>query len=69
MLIDLARNDIGRIAQTGSAKLTEKMVIESTTRATYIVSNVEGLLNRICSNLDVLKATFFPAGTLSGHRR
>jgi anthranilate synthase component 1 len=65
MLIDLARNDIGRIAQTGSVKLTEKMVIEKYSHVQHIVSNVEGLLQPNMSNLDVLKATF-PAGTLSG---
>ena len=65
MLIDLARNDIGRIAQTGSVKLTEKMVIEKYSHVQHIVSNVEGLLKPDMSNLDVLKATF-PAGTLSG---
>ena len=65
MLIDLARNDIGRIAQTGSVKLTEKMVIEKYSHVQHIVSNVEGLLQPHMSNLDVLKATF-PAGTLSG---
>lgn len=65
MLIDLARNDIGRIAQTGSVKLTEKMVIENYSHVMHIVSNVEGLLKPGMSALDVLRATF-PAGTLSG---
>jgi anthranilate synthase component 1 len=65
MLIDLARNDIGRIAQTGTVKLTEKMVIEKYSHVQHIVSNVEGILQANMSNLDVLKATF-PAGTLSG---
>jgi anthranilate synthase component I len=65
MLIDLARNDIGRIAKTGSVKVTDKMVIEKYSHVQHIVSNVEGTLLPELSNLDVLKATF-PAGTLSG---
>jgi len=65
MLIDLARNDIGRIAVTGSVKVTDQMVIEKYSHVQHIVSNVEGLLKPGLSNLDVLKATF-PAGTLSG---
>ncbi len=65
MLIDLARNDIGRIADTGSVKVTDKLVIEKYSHVQHIVSNVEGLLKPGLSNLDVLKATF-PAGTLSG---
>jgi len=65
MLIDLARNDIGRIAETGSVKVTDKFVIEKYSHVQHIVSNVEGTLQPHLSNLDVLKATF-PAGTLSG---
>jgi len=65
MLIDLARNDIGRIAETGSVRVTEKMVIEKYSHVQHIVSNVEGQLKPGMSNMDVLKATF-PAGTLSG---
>ncbi|MES2050241.1 MAG: anthranilate synthase component I [Pseudomonadota bacterium] len=65
MLIDLARNDIGRIAQTGTVKVTDQMVIEKYSHVQHIVSNVEGVLQANLSNLDVLKATF-PAGTLSG---
>ena len=65
MLIDLARNDIGRIAQTGSVHVTDQMVIERYSHVMHIVSNVEGLLKPGMSNLDVLKATF-PAGTLTG---
>ncbi|MEY3519543.1 MAG: Anthranilate synthase component 1, partial [Pseudomonadota bacterium] len=65
MLIDLARNDIGRIAQIGSVKVTEAFVIERYSHVMHIVSNVEGLLNQGMSNMDVLKATF-PAGTLTG---
>lgn len=65
MLIDLARNDIGRIAEIGSVKVTEQFVIEKYSHVQHIVSNVEGTLRAGLSNLDVLKATF-PAGTLSG---
>jgi anthranilate synthase component 1 len=65
MLIDLARNDIGRIAQTGSVKVTDKFAIEKYSHVQHIVSNVEGALKPGMSNLDVLRATF-PAGTLSG---
>ncbi len=65
MLIDLARNDIGRIAEIGSVKVTDKFVIEKYSHVQHIVSNVEGTLKPDMSNLDVLKATF-PAGTLSG---
>jgi anthranilate synthase component I len=65
MLIDLARNDIGRIAQTGSVKVTEAFVVERYSHVMHIVSNVEGLLKEGTTNLDVLKATF-PAGTLTG---
>ncbi len=65
MLIDLARNDIGRIAKTGTVELTEKMSIEKYSHVQHIVSHVEGYLKDGMTNLDVLKATF-PAGTLSG---
>jgi anthranilate synthase component 1 len=65
MLIDLARNDIGRIAKTGSVKVTEAFAIERYSHVMHIVSNVEGLLKDGLSSLDVLRATF-PAGTLSG---
>ncbi len=65
MLIDLARNDIGRIAKIGSVKVTEKFSIEKYSHVQHIVSNVEGILKTNLSNIDVLKATF-PAGTLSG---
>lgn len=65
MLIDLARNDIGRIAQTGSVKVSEAFAVERYSHVMHIVSNVEGLLNAGMSNMDVLKATF-PAGTLTG---
>lgn len=65
MLIDLARNDIGRIAKTGSVQVTEAFVVERYSHVMHIVSNVEGLLKDGMSSLDVLKATF-PAGTLTG---
>jgi anthranilate synthase component I len=65
MLIDLARNDIGRIARTGSVKVTDAFVIERYSHVMHIVSNVEGTLLDGMSSLDVLKATF-PAGTLTG---
>ena len=65
MLIDLARNDIGRIAKTGSVKVTEAFVVERYSHVMHLVSNVEGLLQDGMSSLDVLRATF-PAGTLTG---
>ena len=65
MLIDLGRNDVGRIAELGSVKLTEKMVIERYSHVMHIVSNVTGRLRSGLSAMDVLKATF-PAGTVSG---
>lgn len=65
MLIDLGRNDIGRVAQTGSVKLTEKMLIERYSHVMHIVSNVTGRLDVGMSAIDALRATF-PAGTLSG---
>ncbi|MES2943261.1 MAG: chorismate-binding protein [Pseudomonadota bacterium] len=65
MLIDLARNDIGRIAQTGSVRVTEAFAVERYSHVMHIVSNVEGKLLEGMSGMDVLKATF-PAGTLSG---
>jgi anthranilate synthase component 1 len=65
MLIDLARNDIGRIAETGSVKVTEQMVVERYSHVQHLVSHVEGTLRAGLTNFDVLRATF-PAGTLSG---
>ena len=65
MLIDLARNDIGRIAKTGSVKVTEAFAVERYSHVMHIVSNVEGILKDGMTNVDVLKATF-PAGTLTG---
>lgn len=65
MLIDLARNDIGRIAKTGTVKVTEAFGIERYSHVMHIVSNVEGQLKDGMTGLDVLRASF-PAGTLSG---
>ncbi|MEQ1582919.1 MAG: anthranilate synthase component I [Candidatus Nitrotoga sp.] len=65
MLIDLGRNDVGRVAQQGTVKLTEKMVIERYSHVMHIVSNVEGTLKPGLDAIAVLKATF-PAGTVSG---
>lgn len=65
MLIDLARNDLGRISEIGSVVVTDRLVIEKYSHVQHIVSNVEGRLKQGMSNLDVLRATF-PAGTLTG---
>ncbi|MDH3353591.1 MAG: anthranilate synthase component I [Chromatiales bacterium] len=65
MLIDLGRNDVGRIAKTGTVELTEKMNVERYSHVMHIVSNVEGKLKQEMSAMDALRATF-PAGTVSG---
>jgi anthranilate synthase component 1 len=65
MLIDLGRNDVGRVAKTGSVKVTDKMVIERYSHVMHIVSNVVGELKDGLDAIDVLRATF-PAGTVSG---
>lgn len=65
MLIDLGRNDTGRVAEMGSVKLTDKMIIERYSHVMHIVSNVTGKLKGGMSAIDVLRATF-PAGTVSG---
>jgi anthranilate synthase component 1 len=65
MLIDLGRNDIGRVAEVGSVKLTDKMTIEKYSHVMHIVSNVTGQLKAGLDAWDALAATF-PAGTLSG---
>ncbi len=65
MLIDLGRNDAGRVSQTGSVELTEKMIVERYSHVMHIVSNVEGKLKPGMSAMDVLRAAF-PAGTVSG---
>jgi anthranilate synthase component 1 len=65
MLIDLGRNDVGRIAATGSVRVTEQMVVERYSHVMHIVSNVEGRLAPGLGALDVLRASF-PAGTVTG---
>ena len=65
MLIDLGRNDAGRVSEIGSIRLTEKMVIEHYSHVMHIVSNVTGKIRPGMSAIDVLRATF-PAGTVSG---
>ncbi len=65
MLIDLGRNDTGRVSKTGSVQLTEKMIVERYSHVMHIVSNVTGELKDGMSAMDVLRATF-PAGTVSG---
>ncbi len=65
MLIDLGRNDTGRVARIGSVRLTDKMVVERYSHVMHIVSNVTGQLRDGMSAIDVLRATF-PAGTVSG---
>lgn len=65
MLIDLGRNDVGRVAETGSVKVTDKMIIERYSHVMHIVSNVTGRLMAGMDAFDVLRATF-PAGTVSG---
>ena len=65
MLIDLGRNDVGRIAETGTVEVTEKMLVERYSHVMHIVSNVIGKIKKDMSAIDVLRATF-PAGTVSG---
>ena len=65
MLIDLHRNDIGRVVEIGSVRVTEQMVIERYSHVMHISSNVEGRLRADKSAMDVLRATL-PVGTLSG---
>ena len=65
MLIDLGRNDCGRVARTGSVKVTDKMIVERYSHVMHIVSNVVGELRDGMTAMDVLRATF-PAGTVSG---
>ncbi|HEV2112146.1 MAG TPA: anthranilate synthase component I [Gammaproteobacteria bacterium] len=65
MLVDLGRNDVGRVAETGSVRVTERMVIERYSHVMHIVSEVRGKLKAGLGPLDVLKASF-PAGTVSG---
>jgi anthranilate synthase component 1 len=65
MLMDLGRNDVGRVALTGSVEVTENMQIENYSHVMHIVSNVEAKLKPGLKAMDVLRATF-PAGTVSG---
>jgi anthranilate synthase component 1 len=65
MLIDLGRNDVGRVAKPGSVQVTDRMVIERYSHVMHIVSNVTGVISDAFSPIDVLRATF-PAGTVSG---
>ncbi|MDN3576088.1 anthranilate synthase component I [Chitinimonas viridis] len=65
MLMDLGRNDVGRVAQTGTVKVTDDRVVERYSHVMHIVSSVEAALKPGMSNLDILRATF-PAGTVSG---
>jgi anthranilate synthase component I len=65
MLVDLGRNDVGRVAAVGSVKVTESMTIERYSHVMHIVSNVEGRLRGGLDAIDVLRASF-PAGTVSG---
>ena len=65
MLIDLGRNDVGRVAATGSVRVTERMVIERYSHVMHLVSNVRGRLAPGLDAFDAFRATF-PAGTLSG---
>ena len=65
MLIDLGRNDVGRIAKTGSVKVTETMVVERYSHVMHMVSNVEGAVESKLTPMELLRATF-PAGTVTG---
>jgi len=65
MLIDLGRNDVGRVARTGTVSVTDRMTIEKYSHVMHIVSNVTGHINENLDAIDVLSASF-PAGTLSG---
>jgi anthranilate synthase component 1 len=65
MLIDLGRNDVGRIAKTGSVKVTETMVVERYSHVMHMVSNVEGEVDASLTAMELLRATF-PAGTVTG---
>jgi len=65
MLVDLARNDIGRVCEFGSVKVREMMVVERYSHVMHIVSEVTGTLRGECNSFDLMRTTF-PAGTLSG---
>ena len=64
-LMDLGRNDIGKVSKTGTVNVTDNMIIERYSHVMHIVSNVEGIIKNKLSAIDVLKASF-PAGTVSG---
>ena len=65
MLVDLGRNDVGRVSDTGSVKVTEMMAVEKYSHVMHLVSNIEGRLSKGLDAFDVLRASF-PAGTVSG---
>ena len=65
MLLDLGRNDVGRVARTGTVRVADRMIIERYSHVMHIVSNVEGTLEPGLTSMDVLRAAF-PAGTVSG---
>lgn len=65
MLVDLGRNDLGRVSEPGSVQVTEYMVIERYSHVMHMVSHVQGILRREFDAYDVIRATF-PAGTLTG---
>jgi anthranilate synthase component I len=65
MLVDLGRNDVGRVSEIGSVKVTEYMVVERYSHVMHIVSNVVGRLRDDCDAFDAFRATF-PQGTVSG---
>jgi len=65
MLVDLGRNDVGRVAEIGSVNVTELMTVERYSHVMHLVSNVEGRLKKGLNAIDVFKACF-PAGTVSG---
>jgi anthranilate synthase component 1 len=65
MLVDLGRNDVGRVAEAGSVQVTEYMVVERYSHVMHLVSHVQGVLRTGCDAYDVIRSTF-PAGTLSG---
>jgi anthranilate synthase component 1 len=65
MLVDLGRNDLGRVSRTGTVQVTDLMVVERYSHVMHLVSNVIGDLKPECDAWDLLRATF-PAGTLSG---
>ena len=65
MLVDLGRNDLGRVCVTGSVKVTELMTVERYSHVMHLVSNITGTLRPECTSMDALRACF-PAGTVTG---